>query len=115
MTFDWNVYINLSKKCLECDEEAYFRTAISRAYYGCFCILRDRENLGDDTTRNVHINVIKHYKNHRFNPNYKKIGIKLDQLRKCRNKADYNGEIEITKDNAELAIARSKEIINLLY
>ena len=113
MTFDWMAYIDLSEKCLECNEEAYFRTAISRAYYGCFCILRDRENLGDDKTSNVHLRVITHYKKHR-SQNYQKIGIKLDQLRWWRNKADYDGEIKIKKYNAESVIARSKEIINLL-
>jgi len=114
MTFDWKAYIDLSEKCLGCNEEAYFRTAISRAYYGCFCILRDRENLGDDRTSNIHRKVIDHYKKHQFNPNYRKIGIKLDQLRWWRNKADYDGEIKIKKDDAESVIARSKEIINLL-
>ena len=46
MSFDWQSYISLAEELLELSqrkslEEACFRSAISRSYYGVFCIARN--------------------------------------------------------------------------
>lgn len=47
MSFDWHLYVALASELLETAktegmEEAYFRSSISRSYYGVFCIARNK-------------------------------------------------------------------------
>jgi hypothetical protein len=43
MSFDWKLYVQLAVDFYRSEalKEAYFRSAISRAYYGVFCIARN--------------------------------------------------------------------------
>ena len=40
MSFDWKTYHQLAKKLLEENNEAAYRSAVSRAYYAAFNVLR---------------------------------------------------------------------------
>ena len=46
MNFDWKLFVQLANELINCQrtenlKEAYLRTAISRSYYGVFCIARN--------------------------------------------------------------------------
>jgi uncharacterized protein (UPF0332 family) len=108
MSFDWKDYIKLAEKLQNetnknSIEEAYYRSMISRSYYGVFCISRIKAGLefyrpiprtGDP---GVHEKVISYYKSSKIREE-KLIGKFLDDLRKERNDADYDRtKIELTK------------------
>jgi len=124
MNFDWRDYIKLAEKLRNESnknalEEAYYRSIISRSYYGVFCILRikaglefyrPRPNTGDP---GVHEKVIGYYKNSKI-PEEKLVGKFLDDLRKERNNADYDRRKRVGKDLAERAISKAKELLETL-
>lgn len=119
MSFDWIKYIDLSKYLFSLNlnslEEACFRSSISRAYYGVFCLSRDKAGLtnyrpAQKTDLGEHKKVIETYKTS-DDSSLKKIGITLDGLRKKRNNADYEGDKAIGKNDAEQAILMADEIL----
>ncbi len=104
-TFDWYKFYEVGCKLLESESEEDLRTAINRFYYGAFCYSRDylinnkiyydkkhKEDLLSDkgivhvATREIFLketNKINHSKG-------KKIHDWLYNLRKYRNKVDYD-------------------------
>lgn len=122
MNFDWLQFLEIAKVLAKEPgqeyQQAYYRTAISRAYYAVFCFCRDKKGLttykpqkrGDYGT---HEKVIRTYKEDLLNY-HKKIGTKLDELRRWRNIADYQGDKVIQRDLILRALNEAEEIINLL-
>jgi len=43
MSFNWRDYVDLAQDLLNRAEEACQRSSISRAYYGVFCLARNRK------------------------------------------------------------------------
>jgi uncharacterized protein (UPF0332 family) len=46
MSFDWSKYVELAEKLIEQEkdekiESAYYRSSVSRSYYGAYCLARD--------------------------------------------------------------------------
>jgi hypothetical protein len=94
MAFDWKDYVDLSRFLQQQaphaeNQEAFFRTAISRAYYAAFCHVRNHEhrqsgftprNDGDD-----HGRLREHLKKGKMAG----IGKRLQRLREWRNECDY--------------------------
>jgi len=116
MSFDWKEYVKLAEELSENQNEAHLRSAISRAYYGVFCISRNKKafkNYKLKKGENIHWMVINAYKN---SPNYNDelAGKYLDELRKNRNNADYDEDKNIDKGLAERAIHKAKEILRVL-
>ena len=118
MAFDWREYLNLAK-CLAGQEgivpnqEASFRSAVSRAYYAAFCHARNRardlDGFSPKGTGDDHQRVRKHFKCQ----GKESIASTLDDLRQWRNHCDYDDK----SDDATLskkAIAGADEIINEL-
>lgn len=110
MSFDWEDYVYLAEDLLSQPEESYLRSAISRAYYGVFCIARNRKGYKEFAGSNVHWRVINEYKNS-SDRNERNVGRVLDKLRKSRNDADYNEDKPINKDLAERAVYSAKHIL----
>ena len=110
MSFDWKDYVYLAEELLNRPEEAYLRSAISRAYYGVFCIARNRKGCKEFTRANVHWEVINKYKNS-SDRNERNIGRILDNLRRSRNDADYNEDKLISGDLAERAVLLAKNVL----
>jgi uncharacterized protein (UPF0332 family) len=124
MNFDWKDYIKLAEKLKNepnknSIEEAYYRSIISRSYYGVFCIssikaglefYRPHPHTGDP---GVHEKVINYYKDSRI-PEEKLLGNLLDELRKYRNDADYDKRRRIGRDLAERAILKANEVLRIL-
>ena len=110
MSFDWKDYVYLAEDLLNRAEESYLRSSISRAYYGVFCIARNRKGYKKYTGSDVHWKVINEYKNS-SDKNEQDIGRILDKLRKSRNDADYNEDRPINKGFAERAVYSAKRIL----
>jgi uncharacterized protein (UPF0332 family) len=111
-SFDWLRYINLADKLVLDDSEEYYRTAISRAYYGIFGKMRnDLESKGVSfTNTNSHQELIKWLKSQSKTSS---IGFHMDYLRRERNKADYGTHSTITKNHSEDSVALSHRIVDL--
>lgn len=66
MSFDWKDYVYLAEELLNRTEESCYRSSISRAYYGVFCITRNLKGYGNYKPKkgeNIHWVVINAYKN----------------------------------------------------
>jgi uncharacterized protein (UPF0332 family) len=123
MSFDWKDYIKLAEKLYNevnknSMEEAYNRSVISRAYYGVFCLSRNKAGLEfyrprrNTSDPGVHEKVIGYYKNSN-KPEEKQAGKILDDLRWYRNNADYDRNKNIGKDLAERAILKANEVLSI--
>ncbi len=124
MSFDWKDYTKLAEKLYNevnknSMEEAYNRSVISRAYYGVFCLSRNKAGLEFYIPRRntndpgVHRKVINHYKNS-SKLEEKQAGKILDELRIMRNKADYDGQKKTNIKDAEGANIKTKQVLNNL-
>jgi len=122
-SFNWSHYYDLAKKLTEtdkslCNKEALTRSAISRAYFGAFCLAR---NLAIDRgwVRNIPESGKAHkiVKNYFYNNKNRKkylIGANLDKLRNDRNEADYKNKCEDLNKKAEICVKRAENIIQLI-
>jgi uncharacterized protein (UPF0332 family) len=113
MSFNWVDYIQLAYKLLNGKDEACYRSAISRAYYGVFCIARDKIGYQEYKRSDVHSKVIDVYTSSN-DEDERLIGWFLNDLRKARNVADYKTNGKITRNNAKIMIDSAKSILDIL-
>lgn len=116
MSFNWKDFVSFAEVLLNRAEEACYRSSISRAYYGIFCIARNKKsykNYKPKEGENIHWIVINEYKNS-SNINDQNIGRILDKLRKSRNDADYNEDKSIIKGHAERAVYSAKQVLTAM-
>ncbi|MFH1860844.1 MAG: HEPN domain-containing protein [bacterium] len=112
MSFDWREYVNLSEELVKREEESCLRSAISRSYYGVFCLARNK--LGYQNLHfNVHSKVIDTYRNSK-DIIREKIGKNLDELKKARNIVDYIDNVEINKNMTERMLVLAKQVLKNL-
>lgn len=94
----------------------YYRTAVSRAYYGAFCnarnYLRDFKGL-EIPKESVHKWVREEFNNART-PEEKKISEKLKQLLYHRKKADYDDRAIMQERIVEFCSRMAREVVQLL-
>lgn len=113
MSFNWKEYLTVAQELAQKDREGYLRTAISRAYYGAFCLARNKKGYKDYTYPDVHSKVIIAFKTEK-NTNLRKIGQALDMLRKQRNHADYDEDKKIDQNLTTRMLIVAKKIIELI-
>jgi len=96
-------------------QEAYLRSAMSRCYYGVFCIAKNHLDSKDISIPwvDTHKLVRKSYQGSSSNVE-RKIAKNLHRLRKERNDADYEGEASIDLERAETALDLSKRTLEQL-
>lgn len=111
MSFDWESYLLLSEELAKRPEESCLRSSLSRAYYGVFCIARNKKGYKMYKGSNIHSKVINEYKQDKT---LKEIGWNLDELRKARNSADYDGDRKIDKHRAGRMLILAKQVLNNL-
>jgi len=111
MSFDWKDYVYLAEELLNRNEESCLRSSISRAYYGAFCIARNRKGYKKYTGTDLHWKVINEYKDS-SDGTEQNIGRILDKLRRSRNDADYDENKSIDKKLAERIVMSAKQILN---
>jgi hypothetical protein len=105
MAFDWKEYVELSRFLQQQvgnggNQEARFRSALSRAYYGAFCFARNyaRDWLGfqpryegeDHGRLRAHLKKSKRWR----------VSEKLERLRDWRNESDYRDELTFDSQSA---------------
>ncbi len=119
MKFNWRDYLRLAEDLCKQDTEAHYRTAVSRAYYAIFNILKIKADYrkADGAFHKEFISLLR-------NPDDKiidklsisagelrEIGASLDTLRKERNIADYDGLQRFDKERA----LQSIEIVKAIF
>ncbi|CAD6493975.1 MAG: hypothetical protein CHKLHMKO_00593 [Candidatus Argoarchaeum ethanivorans] len=120
MSFYWDLYIQLADELISYQEnadlrEAHLRSAMSRCYYGIFCIARNHLIAkGVFIPRvNTHKFVREKYKGSAHNVE-KKIGKNLGRLWKERKDADYENDTDINVSRAKSALDLSKRTLEKL-
>lgn len=113
MSFDWIDFIKLAKKLVKNQDEASLRSVISRAYYGVFCIARNKKGLKNYKKSNVHRKVIIHYQSSN-NSDEKYVGKILDDLRRERNDADYNEDKVVNSELAQRILLKANNVLKKL-
>lgn len=115
--FDWHGFLQVAEDLAARNDEAGLRSAISRAYYGAFCSarnhLRDHEGVHITKTGAGHRIVWDEFE---ASPDgdrrqIAKLGVRL---RRSRNKADYDDEVNRLADLADDAIADAEQVLELL-
>lgn len=87
-------------------DEAHRRTSGSRSYYGCFLALRSKLNLENMVMPQVHERIIQNL--HR--QGLYELARALFQLRKLRNRCDYQTNITISQNDVDNALNLAYEI-----
>lgn len=122
---NWRTYLTVAQQSINQNDEAFFRTAVSRAYYAVFNSLRLKAgyNTKTEQVEFSHQKFIEALKNGEDkivrNLNLDEdtiaiIGEKLNDLRRQRNEADYNGLIHINQKNAKQALQIAEFILQLI-
>jgi len=120
MSFDWSLYIKLAEELITYAqtgklEEASLRSAISRAYYGVFCIARNfLRSKGEIIPKvDTHKFVREHYEGS-SDERERKIGENLARLWKNRKDSDYEDTADIDTKKAKTAIILAKRVLESL-
>jgi len=120
MSFDWKLYVQLAEELIdfyrsEALKEAYFRSAISRAYYGVFCIARNFLKSKGKTIPPIdtHKFVREQFKRS-SDMIERKIGENLARLWKERKDSDYEDTADINRERAKTACELAKRLLQEL-
>ncbi len=121
MAFNWRDYLRLAENLCEQNTEAHYRTAVSRAYYAIFNILKIKAGYrkADGSFHQDFISLIKIADDNIVDKlnisasNLTTIGIYLDSLRKERNFADYDGLQRFDEVRASQNLEKVKAIFQI--
>jgi uncharacterized protein (UPF0332 family) len=117
MSFNWSRYLSLAQQLYSNSngDEAFLRSAISRAYYAAFVTarnhLRDKDRIRNIPVIDAHNFVITQFELSQ-NPLRNRIGVKLRNLRKWRNFADYEDRMFQLNYRTRTAITSAQEVLN---
>jgi len=120
MSFDWKSYLQLADELINHQSplilpEAYFRSAISRSYYGVFCLARNfliRSGIAIPRV-DTHKFVRERFVNSR-NVQQQKIGKDLNYLWRHRKEADYDDHAVFDGGRATRAHQLAARVLNRL-
>ncbi len=119
MSFEWKEYLALAHflqrhSAPDLNQEAAFRSAVSRAYYAAFCHARnharDRQGLNPAYTGDDHFLVKKHFSTRRE----RGVALKLDRLRQWRNQCDYEDSVANLATLPASALQEAQLVIAML-
>lgn len=79
--------------------EAAMRASVGRSYYGCFLAIRDRLRLAVSGSTQVHQDVIREL----YAMDNRRAALWLHQLRRLRNKTDYDTSVTVAANDAAQA------------
>lgn len=120
MSFDWKLYVDLSAELINHQrtpllKDAYLRSAVSRSYYGVFCIARAL--LINRTVyfprEDIHKFVREEF-NRAHSNREKQIGTKLLRLWTERKAADYEEDEAFNDERAKTAYRLAVDTVKLL-
>ena len=110
--FNWLSYLEVAQHLSAQQEQSFRRSAISRAYYGVFGHARDTlqgRGAAFSTGGDVHRQVISALPNDP-RPEVAQLGKELDDLRKERNRADYQTRARFVASRVRGALAEARRI-----
>lgn len=116
MAFDWRRYVEVALYLQggasgHVDAEAALRSAVSRAYYGAYCLARnharDNQNFMPTGTHRDHALVRTHFIGQ---GDYQLAGW-LDQLRQWRNDCDYDDAVPNLAQMVGTALAMAQGVV----
>jgi hypothetical protein len=120
MPFDWKAYIELARLLQQqasnaAYSEAYWRSALSRAYYGAFCYARNyaRDWLGFRPRNDAddHGRLREHLKQKRR----RGVADRLQRLREWRNECDYYDQLSFDPEAIlKLALSEAGQVVSSL-
>jgi len=119
MAFNWADYLSLAQFLQAqsnpgVSQEAFFRCAVSRAYYAAFCharnYARDRHGLMPRYNGDDHSLVRRHFQTRRE----KGVAGKLEDLRDWRNLCDYEDALPDLPHILVNALAEARKVIAIL-
>jgi uncharacterized protein (UPF0332 family) len=120
MSFDWKLYVQLAEELIdfyrsEALKEACSCSAISRAYYGVFCIARNFLKSKGKTIPPIdtHKFVREQFKRS-SDIIERKIGENLARLWKERKDSDYEDTADINRERAKTACELAKRLLQEL-
>ncbi len=121
MVFNWRDYLRLAEDLCKQNTETHYRSAISRAYYAVFNILKIKAGYrkADGSFHQDFISLLKIADDDIVDKlnisagNLTTIGVYLDDLRKERNFADYNGLQRFDEVRALQNINKAKAIFEI--
>ncbi len=119
MSFDWSEYVELAEKLIEQDkdkkiESAYYRSSVSRSYYGAYCLARDLLiNKGFYISRTDAHKTVREAFQQDSRSVTKKVGEDLKRLWGERKNADYDAPESFDKVRAEKALKLAKKLLEL--
>jgi uncharacterized protein (UPF0332 family) len=104
--FDWLSYLAVADHLRLQQGEGFYRSAISRAYYGVFGHIRDTLFSRGGTSHGQVINAL------RSQPETAQLGRDLDRLCDERNDADYETSLRFNESQARTALSQARSIRN---
>lgn len=122
MSFDWHEYFALAQELVTTtsfttSEEARLRSAISRAYYAVHKIgIEVAETTSPFRARRegeVHGELINHF-SRSPNADERRVGIRLRNLHRLRNQADYDSGMSALSNNTATCLMAAREAIQIL-
>lgn len=120
MSFNWASYIQLADELIKHEgassiQEAYLRSAVSRSYYGVFCIARNLLTAKGTSIPPVdtHKFVKNEYKKSKIKTE-QKISENLQRLHRERKNADYENDTTFDANRAITAHELSNRILKNL-
>lgn len=115
--FDWNQYVRLAEDLAGSAEESRLRSATSRSYYGAYCLVRnwlaEHDPVYQPPREHAHWYVWDRFEKQSYRI-ARSIAAKGRRLFNSRNDADYEDSIPDPKEQAQMALANAKKIIELL-
>lgn len=118
MAFDWREFVSLAHQMIEnlpsSLQESVQRTAVSRAYYGAFCHVRDyaEENLIFQPSRTVRDHTLLRQFLREQGDRWQSIAESLEDLRKWRNLCDYENVVDNLELMVQQALSEADRIID---
>lgn len=117
MSFDWLGYLTLADYMNDNadkfpDQEACYRSVVSRAYYSVYCLIRNYVRDIDDVAfhSDDHHKLQEHLRNHPHRPR-QRLGNQIRELHQHRKKADYDDNLdELPVNKAKRALAQARRI-----
>lgn len=124
MSFDWAAFLRVAEMLQGASDtdspdrnEAYLRTAVSRAYYAVYCQarnrLRDIEGIRIPVGASAHLVVRNRYEE-ADDPRHAEIGVHLRLLRYDRNRCDYDDKVSNLREIVGDSLARAGAALDLL-
>lgn len=118
MAFDWKEFVLLAHQLVDSfpsfsDREAVLRTAVSRAYYGAFCYVRDyaQENLRFQPSQTGKDHVLLRQFLQQQGSRWRSIAETLEDLRKWRNLCDYKQAVDNLDFMLKQALSGADQVV----